>query len=54
MFGHWNDIHNQRKFLTDLQPKLNIKQMEDWYNFNSYDVKRLGGGGLLYPMKLTV
>jgi hypothetical protein len=45
--GYWDDIENQREFLTSLQKTLSIYDMPQWYRVTSAEIKAHGGAGLL-------
>jgi hypothetical protein len=42
-FGYWKSVQNQRAFLNEISPKLNIKSLEDWYSKSFADVVAHGG-----------
>jgi hypothetical protein len=41
--GYWNDPNEQMKFVEWLWNKLELKDMEDWYNIKKEDIDELGG-----------
>jgi len=41
--GYWNSRENCTKYMKWLEEKLEIKDDNDWYNFNTIDIKKLGG-----------
>lgn len=44
---YWNKRENQMDFLHDLGNQLGLKQMEDWYNITTKEIRRNGGSELL-------
>jgi hypothetical protein len=45
---YWEATENVKQFLDWLYQQLQFKSMEDWYGLKRSDVRRLGGGALLY------
>ncbi len=45
--GYWDDINNQRTFITQLAKKLSITNEEGWYNITHKTLQEHGGAGLI-------
>ncbi len=45
--GKWESITNQRAFMDDLAKKLNITNIEEWYNITGKIMRQYGGFELL-------
>jgi hypothetical protein len=45
--NYWVNPENQSRFFSELAETLNIKKLEDWYNVETRDVEKHGGGSLL-------
>jgi hypothetical protein len=41
--GYWNNKDNQIEFMNELGIKLELKQLDDWYNISNMDIICYGG-----------
>jgi hypothetical protein len=54
--GYWSTTEDnvEKEFLESVKEELNVKSIEDWYTLTVHDIKRVGGGAILYPKDLLI
>ncbi len=50
-YGHWNDVSNQRSFMTALAKELDITDPKSWENISPTVIMNYGAAGLLRKYK---
>lgn len=43
----WEDAEKQRNFLKNVEIRLGIKELDDWYKIQQSEIIKLGGAGFL-------
>jgi hypothetical protein len=46
--GYWTDPANQRRCLAEVQQKLHIAELKDWYNITGSMIRKANGSHLFF------
>jgi hypothetical protein len=52
--GYWDSIENQRQFVKEIEQKLHITSLDQWYNVTIQFVESQGGAGWLARYRQSV